>query len=160
MADVSPTVGVLQPTLLRETVVELNEARTQMDIYRQRLEKLEADYEAEHQRRQQLEARLRHHITEEKHLAAELQVRDDEVIERQRTIDELRSERLSLQEQLAQFRQKLNQMSTTQHSNTQTTATTNVVCTNNRNTQPIRLGDNSFGNTQDQLLKIRLHQSI
>ena len=76
-------------------------------------------------------------ITEEKHLVAELRVRDDEVIERQPTIDELRAERLSLQEQLAQFRQKLNQMSTTQHSNTQTTATTNVVYTINRNTQPI-----------------------
>ena len=52
VADVSPTVGVLQPTLLRETLLELNEARTQMDIYRQRLEKLEDDYEAEHQQRQ------------------------------------------------------------------------------------------------------------
>ena len=89
-----------------------------MDIYRQRLEKLEADYEAKHQRRQQLQARLQHHITEEKHLAAELRVRDDEVIDRQRTIDELRAERFSLQEQLAQFRKKLNQLSTTQHSNT------------------------------------------
>ena len=106
VVDVSSKVGVLQPTLLRETLLELNEARTQMDIYRQRLEKLEADDEAEHQRRQQLEARLQHHITEEKHLAAELRVRDDEVIERQRTIDELRAERFSLQEQLAQFRQK------------------------------------------------------
>ena len=65
VADASPTVGVLQPTLLRETLLELNEARTQMDIYRQRLEKLEADCEAEHQRRQQLEARLQLHITEE-----------------------------------------------------------------------------------------------
>ena len=95
VADVSPMVGVLQPTFLRETLLELNEARTQMDIYRQRLEKLEADYEAEHQRRQQLEARLQHYITEEKHLAPELRVRDDDVIERQRTIDELRAERLS-----------------------------------------------------------------
>ena len=34
VADVSPTVGVLQPTFLRETLLELNEARTQMDIYR------------------------------------------------------------------------------------------------------------------------------
>ena len=108
---------------------------------------MEADYEAEYQRRQQLEARRQHHITEEKHLAAELRVRDDEVIERQRTIDELRAERLSLQERLAQFRQKLHQMSTTQHFNTQTTATTNVLYTSNRNNQPIRLGDNSFGNT-------------
>ena len=66
-----------------------------MDIYRQRLEKLETDREAEHQRRQQLEARLEHHISEEKHLVAELRVRDDEIIERQRTIDELRAERLS-----------------------------------------------------------------
>ena len=90
MADVSPTVGVLEPTLIRETLLEINKARTQMDIYRQRLEKLEANYETEYQRRQQLEARLRH-ITEEKHLAAELRVCDDEVIERQRTIDELRS---------------------------------------------------------------------
>ena len=63
MADISPTVGLLQPTLLRETLLELNEARTQMVIYRPRLEKLEADYEAEHQRHQQLEARLQHHIT-------------------------------------------------------------------------------------------------
>ena len=70
--DVSPTVGVRQPTLLRETLLELNEARTQMDIYRQRLEKLVADYEAEHQQSQQFEARLQHHITEEKHLAADL----------------------------------------------------------------------------------------
>ena len=147
MADVPPTIGVLQPTLLRETLLELNEARTQMDIYRQRLEKLEANYEAEYKRRQHVEARLQHHITEEKHLVAELRVREDEVIERQRTIDELRAERLSLQEQLAQFRQKLNQMSTTQHSNIQTTATTNVVYTSNRNTHPIRLGDNLFGNT-------------
>ena len=147
MADVSPTVGILQPTLLRETLLELNEARIQMDIYRQRLEKLEADYEAEHQRRQQLEARLQHHITEEKHIAAELRVRDDEVIKRQRTINELLAERFSLQEQLVQFRQNLNQMSTTQHSNTQTTATSNVVYTSNRNTQPIRLGYNSFRNT-------------
>ena len=54
----------------------------------------------------------------------------------------------SLQEQLAQFRQKLNQMSTIQHSNTQTTATTNMVYTSNRNTQPIRLDDNSFRNTE------------
>ena len=38
-------------------------------------------------------------------------------------------------------------MSTTQYPNTQTTATTNVVYTSNRNTQPIRLGDNSFENT-------------
>ena len=38
-------------------------------------------------------------------------------------------------------------MSTTQHSNIQRTATTNVVYTSNRNTQSIRLGDNSFGNT-------------
>ena len=112
--------------------MQLNEARTQMDIYRQRLEKLEADYEAEHQRRQQVEARVQHHITEEKHLAAELRERDDEVIECQLTIDELRAERFSLQEQLAQFRQKLNQMSTTQHFNTQTTATSNVVYTSNR----------------------------
>ena len=67
-----------------------------MDIYRQRLENLEADCEAEHQRRQQLEARLQHHINEEKYLATELRVRHDEVIERQRTIDELRAERLSL----------------------------------------------------------------
>ena len=63
----------------------------------------------------------------------ELQVRDDEVIEHQRTINELRAERLSLQEQLAQFRQKLNQMSTTQHFNAQKTATTirigNFFCT-------------------------------
>ena len=57
------------------------------------------------------------------------------------------------------LRQKLNQMSTTQHSNTQTTATTNVVYTSNRNTQPMRLGDNSFGNT-GSVVKIRLHQSI
>ena len=28
VADVSPTVGVLQPTLLRETLLKLNEART------------------------------------------------------------------------------------------------------------------------------------
>ena len=147
VADVSPTVGVLQLTLLRETLFEVNEARTEMNIYRQRLEKLETDREAKHQRHQQLEARLEHHITEEKHLAAKLRVRDDEVIDRQRTIDELRAERLSLQEQLAQFRQKLNQMSTTKHSNAQKTATTNAVYTRNRNTQPIRLGDNSFGNT-------------
>ena len=147
VADVSQTIGVLQHTLLRETLLEHNEARTEMDIYRQRLDKLETDREAEHQRRQQLEARLQHHITEEKHLAALLRVRDDEVIERQRTIDEVRAERLSLQGQLAQFRQKLNQMSATQHSNSQTTAATNVVYTSNRNTQPIRLGDNSFGNT-------------
>ena len=80
-----------------------------MDIYRPRLEKLGTDRETEHQRRQQLEARLEHHINEEKHLAAEYH---------QRTIDELRAERLSLQEQLARFRQKLNQMSATQHSNT------------------------------------------
>ena len=85
---------LLQSTLLRETLLELNEARTQMDIYRQRLEKLEADYEAEYQRRQQLEAGL-HHITGEKYLAAELRVRDDEVIERQCTIDKLQAERLS-----------------------------------------------------------------
>ena len=77
-----------------------------MDIYRQRLENSEADREVEHPRRQQLEARLQHHIIEEKHLVAELRVRDDEIIERQRTIDELRAERLSLQEQLAQFHQK------------------------------------------------------
>ena len=62
---------------------------------------------------------------------------DDEVIERQQTIDELRAERLSLQEQLAQFQQRLNQMSTTQNSNTQTTATTNVVYTSNRNTNQL-----------------------
>ena len=62
VADVSPTVCVLQSTLLRETLLELNEARTEMDIYRQRLEKLETDRKAEHQRRQQLEARLEHHI--------------------------------------------------------------------------------------------------
>ena len=124
VAHVSPTVSVLQPTLLRETLLELNEARTQMDIWR-----------------------LQHHITEEKHLAAELRVQNDEVIDRQRTIDELRAERFSLQEQLAQFHQKLNQMSTTQHSITQTTATSTVVYTSNRNTQPIRLGNNSFRNT-------------
>ena len=140
VVDVSPMVGVLQPTLLRGTLLELNEARIQIDIYRQRLEKLKADYEAEDQRRQQLEARLQHHITEEKHLAAELRVRDDEVIERQRTTDELRAERFSLQEQLVQFRQKLNQMSRTQHFNTQTRATTNMVYTSNRNTQPAVLG--------------------
>ena len=64
-------------------------------------------------RRQELEARVQHHITEEKHLVAELRVRNDEVIERQRTIDECTAERLSPQEQLAQFRQKLNQLSTT-----------------------------------------------
>ena len=120
VADVSPTVGVLQPTLLRETLLELN----------------------------QLEARQQHHITEEKHLAAELRVRDDEVIERQRTIDELRAERFSLQEQLAQYRQKSNQMSTALHSNTQTTPTTSVVYTSNKITQCIRLYDNSFGNTR------------
>ena len=91
------------------------------------------------------EIRTSHHRG--KNLAAQLRVLDDDVMERQRTIDELRAERQLLQEQLAQFRQKLNQMSTTQHSNTQTTATTNVVYTSNRNTQPIRLGDNSFGNT-------------
>ena len=68
-----------------------------MDIYRHRLENLEADHEAEHQRCQQLEARLQHHITEEKHLAAKLRVRDDQVIECQRNIDELRAERFSLQ---------------------------------------------------------------
>ena len=95
VVDVSPTVGVLQPTLLRETLLEHNEAKNEMDIYRQRLEKLETDREAEHPRRKQLEARLEHRITEEKHLAAELRVRDDEIIERQRTIDELRAERLS-----------------------------------------------------------------
>ena len=61
VADVSPTIGVLQPTLLRETLLELNEARTKMGIYRQRLEKLVTDREAEHRRRQQLEARLQHH---------------------------------------------------------------------------------------------------
>ena len=55
-----------------------------MDIYRQRLEKLETDREADHQRPQQLETRLEHHITQEKHLAAELRIRDDEIIERQR----------------------------------------------------------------------------
>ena len=38
-SDVSPTVGVLQPTNLRETLLELNDARTEMDIYQQRLEK-------------------------------------------------------------------------------------------------------------------------
>ena len=32
VADVSPTVGVLQHALLRETLLELNEARNQMDI--------------------------------------------------------------------------------------------------------------------------------
>ena len=67
-----------------------------MDIYQQQLEKLEADYEAERQRCQQLEARLQHHITEEKHLAVELRVRDDEVIERQCIIADQRAERLSL----------------------------------------------------------------
>ena len=144
VADASPMVGVLQPPLLRQTLLELNEARTELDIYRQRLEKLEADREAEHQRRQQLEARLQRHIIEEKYLVAELRIRDHEIIKRQRTTDELRAERLSLQEQLAQFRQKLNQI---QHSNTQTTATINMVYTSNRITQPIRLGDNSFGNT-------------
>ena len=55
VADVSLTVGVLQPTFLCETLLELNEARTQMDIYRQQLEKLETDHEVEHQRRQQLD---------------------------------------------------------------------------------------------------------
>ena len=43
---------------------------------------------------------------------------------------------------------KLNQMSTTLHSNTQTTPTTSVVYTSNKNTQRIRLDDNSFGNTR------------
>ena len=39
-------------------------------------------------------------------------------------------------------------MSTTPHTNTQTTTTTtNVVYTSNWNTQPNRLGDSSFGNT-------------
>ena len=46
--DDSPTVGVLQPTLLREILLELNEARTEMDIYLQRLEKLETDRAAVH----------------------------------------------------------------------------------------------------------------
>ena len=48
MADVSPTVGVLQPTLLYETLLDLNEGGTQMDIYRQRIEQLEADHETNH----------------------------------------------------------------------------------------------------------------
>ena len=39
-------------------------------------------------------------------------------------------------------------MSTTQRTNTQTTAKTNVVYTSNMNTHPIRLVDNSFGNTE------------
>ena len=54
-------------------------------------------------------------------------MRDAELIERQHSIDDLRAERLSLQERLAQFRHKLNQISTNQHSNTQTTPTTNLV---------------------------------
>ena len=69
----------------------------------------------------------------EKNLAAELRVRDAEVTDRQRTIDKLRAKRLSLQE-LAQFRQKLNQMITTPHS-TKQTPTTNVIYMNNRNTR-------------------------
>ena len=76
-ADVSPTVGALQPTILGETLLELNEARAERHIYRQRLEQLEADRETEHQRRQQLEARLQHLITEEKHLTKELRVYND-----------------------------------------------------------------------------------
>ena len=56
---------------------------------------METDREVEHQRRQQLEARLQHHITKENHLAAELRVCDDEIIECQLTIDELRAEQLS-----------------------------------------------------------------
>ena len=43
---------------------------------------------------------------------------------------------------------KLNQMSTTLHSNTQTTPTPSVVYTSNKNTQRIRLDHNSFGNTR------------
>ena len=43
---------------------------------------------------------------------------------------------------------KLNQMSTTLHSNTYTTPRTSVVYTSNKNTQCIRLDDNSFGNTR------------
>ena len=39
-------------------------------------------------------------------------------------------------------------MSTTLHSNTQTTPTTSVVYTSNKNTQRIRLDDNTFGNTR------------
>ena len=39
-------------------------------------------------------------------------------------------------------------MSTTLHSNTQTIPTTSVVYTSNKNTQRIRLDDNSFGNTR------------
>ena len=42
---------------------------------------------------------------------------------------------------------KLNQMSTTLHSNTQTTPTSSIVYTSNKNTQRIRLDDNSFENT-------------
>ena len=38
-------------------------------------------------------------------------------------------------------------MSSNQHSNTQTTGTTNAIYTSNRNTQPIRLDDSSFANT-------------
>ena len=43
---------------------------------------------------------------------------------------------------------KLNQMSTTLHSNTQTTPTTSVVYTSNKNTQRIRLDENLFRNTR------------
>ena len=48
VADVSSTVGLLQPTILRETLLELNEAGTEMDIYRQPQRMMEAESEAEH----------------------------------------------------------------------------------------------------------------
>jgi predicted RNase H-like nuclease (RuvC/YqgF family) len=118
---------IAQPILLN-VLMTLKETHSQLDADHLRRQEVEAalqrhgieqhsQLEAERQRRQEFEQTLQHRSTEEENLAAGLRTRDAELIESHRTIEELQAGQFSLQQQLAQIQQCLNQLSQNTTSN-------------------------------------------
>ena len=106
-----PSASETSQPAMHEILLQLNEARTQLDYYKIRLDQIEADRN-----------------TERDNFLAELRLRDGEAAKRQQIIDKLQEEQLSLRGQLVLFDHRLNQMSSIP-SIIQTTPTMNTINT-------------------------------
>jgi len=86
------TIDASTPTnpALQEALLSLSEARAMADDFFRELTSMKADFEAERAKRRELEEAFRLRTVEERNLAAALHVRDTEVIELRREVDQFR----------------------------------------------------------------------
>lgn len=157
--DVLPTADVSAPVIddsstsrtppsqaiLREALMTLNAARTELEAVR-------ANHEAEHRRREELEAILRQRNAEEQIFAEKLRARDAELISRQRMIEDLLEQQRSLQSQL-------NRISQTTTLNTQTLTTPHITGYNT-DTPVNRLGASLQINTPPQTVDLATNANL